>query len=436
MKFLRNRILILVLVALFMRIAALFMYEGVGYYDGITKSYLHVVQNVLDGRGFVVHVDIAPLSAPEPRWSYEPFIDRPIGYVLLLLLPSVISTDRIFLQIFFALLGACSVLVLYQWGKRIVSERAAFIAGLLYAFWPLSARLETLILPDAVISLFLLGALWLMYQSLRNAHPYRMMLLAGIVLGAATIVRSDMVLLPFFLAAGILLLGNAQRWKFAAVFLAGFAVVLTMHTARNYQVTGGKILPLGLGNGISMWEGISQFGDTLGTIYGDERMIAREGYHSWAYPDGIERDQKRFREALDIIKDHPAWYAGVMIKRIWMLTKPDGILTSSLAPTPQEYSRHNSQARWWNYWFDYPIASVFRIAVFLGQFLALILACLTLIRFRNNRDLWLPAIIIIYYIAVHVCTNAEARYFYPVTPVLLFLTVYGWNASRSQPKNG
>jgi 4-amino-4-deoxy-L-arabinose transferase-like glycosyltransferase len=436
MNLLRNKIFILVLAALITRLAAIVLYQGVPYYDGITRGYLHVIQNALDGRGFVVHVDIAPLNAPEPHWSYEPFIDRPLGFALLLLLPSVVSTHRIFLQLFLALLSVCSVFLLFRWGTIVVNERAAFIAALIYALWPLSARIETLILPDAVISLFLLAALWLIYRALRSDHPYRGILTAGIALGAATVIRSDMVLLPFFLAAGILLLATVRRWKLVTMLLAGFAVVLALQTARNYQVTGGKILPLGLGNGISMWEGISQFGDTLGTVYGDERMTSREGYYSWAYPNGIERDQKRFREALDIIEAHPVWYAGVMTKRIWMLIKPDGILTASLAPTPQEYSRQNPGALWWNYWLDYPLASISRIAVFLGQMLALILACAALIRFRPNRDLWLPAIVIIYYIAIHVGTNAEARYFYPVTPLLLFLAVYGWNKMQTHRRNG
>ena len=33
------------------------------------------------------------------------------------------------------------------------------------------------------------------------------------------------------------------------------------------------------------------------------------------YPDGIRRDRERGRRALAIIKAHPVWYAGVMIKR-------------------------------------------------------------------------------------------------------------------------
>jgi hypothetical protein len=436
MKLLRNRIFILVFAAFCTRGAAIIAFHGIGYYGGITESYAQVIQNFFDGRGFVFHVDIAPTTAPEPHWAYEPLIDRPMGFVILLLVPSFISLNPIVAQLFLGLLSTCSVLLLYLWGKNIANDRIAFAAALLYAVWPISARFETVILPDAVMSLFLLGALWLLDQSLRNNHPYRTIMLAGITLGAAATVRPDIVLLPFFLAAVILSIKTLRKWKLITALLGGFALVVALHAVRNYQATDGKFVPLGLGNGISMWEGLSQFGDTLGTVFGDERMVAREGYRSWAYPDGAEREQKRFREALEIIRDHPAWYAGVMLKRIWILLKPDGIITTPLAMTPREYfSRHrNSTLR--DYMLDYPAASIIQILLIIAQFAALGLAFTTLIRFFGHRSLRLPAIIIIYYIAVHICTNAEARYFYPATPLVLFLAVYGRKALRTEQEKG
>jgi 4-amino-4-deoxy-L-arabinose transferase-like glycosyltransferase len=436
MKLLRNKIFILIIAALCTRGAAIIAFHGVGYYGGITDSYLQVIQNFFDGRGFVFYVNIAPTTAPEPHWSYEPLIDRPMGFVLLLLVPSVISLNPIGAQLFFGLLSICSVLLLYLWGRNIADDRIAFVAALLYAVWPVSARFETVILPDAVMPLFLLGALWLIDQSMRNKRPYRTIVLAGITLGAAATVRPDIVLLPFFLAAVVLSTGTPRRWKLITVLLGGFVLVVALHTFRNYQATDGKFVPLGLGNGISMWEGISQFGDTLGTVFGDERMVAREGYHSWAYPNGVEREQERFREALEIIREHPVWYAGVMLKRIWILLKPDGIITTSLAPAPREYFGLHRNSTLRDYLLDYPAASIIQILLVLAQLAALGLAIITLARFFDRHLLWLPAITITYYIAVHICTNTEARYFYPVTPLVLFLAAYGWTALQPPQEKG
>jgi hypothetical protein len=43
-----------------------------------------------------------------------------------------------------------------------------------------------------------------------------------------------------------------------------------------------------------------------------------------SWPDGIRRDRERTREALDFIKQHPIWYAGVMLGRMWGMLKVAG----------------------------------------------------------------------------------------------------------------
>jgi len=42
------------------------------------------------------------------------------------------------------------------------------------------------------------------------------------------------------------------------------------------------------------------------------------------WPDGIKRERERAREALGFIKQHPVWYAGVMLHRMWGMLKIAG----------------------------------------------------------------------------------------------------------------
>jgi hypothetical protein len=42
------------------------------------------------------------------------------------------------------------------------------------------------------------------------------------------------------------------------------------------------------------------------------------------WPDGIKRERERTRESLRFIRQHPIWYAGVMLHRMWGMLKVAG----------------------------------------------------------------------------------------------------------------
>jgi 4-amino-4-deoxy-L-arabinose transferase-like glycosyltransferase len=432
---LRHKALAVAIIAFAFRMGLLTVFPGPNYYDGISRSYLEVATNVLAGKGIVVYVNIAPISNPTPQWSYEPFIDRPLGYLFLILLPLMITLNPVGVQILHALLSSLSAVLLFDVGKRITSERAAWRAALVYALWPLSARFEVTILPDAVMSFFLLLSLWLLVRGTKE-DQLRWFLLAGIACGIGITVRPDILLLPFFFIAGLLLMRVPTRFLQASLLLvAGVIIIVGAHTVRNFGATGGKIVPIGLGNGISLWEGISQFGDTLGTLYGDERLAALEGYAQWAYPDGIERDRIRFQTAVEIIRQHPAWYAGVMLKRIPVLLTPDWIMTRKFAPSLKEYLEASPGNSISAYVASYPFASLIRLLLTLLQYGTLLLSAIALVKDWRNMLLWFPGLIIFYYIILHIPTNAEARYFYPAIPIILLLASHAWDLLRHSQRD-
>lgn len=430
---LRNTLFRLACLAFVVRLIFIFIYPGPNYFEGISRSYLEVAQNVLEGKGFVTYVDIAPLSSPEPHWSYEPFIDRPLGYLLLVLLPYAVSSSPLSIQILHAILSGLSTVLLFLVGKKIVTEKNALRAAWLYALWPLSVRFEIAILPDSVMSFFLLLSLWFLIEALEKEKPLLRCCASGLSLGVGMTMRPDILLLPFFLAGGVLFLKTAHhRMRGIALLFAGVAVVVGAHTVRNYSASGEQIVPLGLGNGISMWEGISQFGDTLGTVFGDERVAELESYRSWGYPDGVERDRRRFREAVQIILDHPVWYAGMIAKRIPVLLTPDWIMTRKFAPSLKEFVDSASERTVWDYVKAYPFPSVIRALLILLQYSSLALAGYAFVKDSQNRLLYFPALIIFYYIVIHIPTNTEARYFYPVIPFVLLLASRGLDLIRNK----
>jgi hypothetical protein len=116
--------------------------------------------------------------------------------------------------------------------------------------------------------------------------------------------------------------------------LAGTVLVIAPIVVRNYLVfpdftpTGGTI-------GVNLWEGLgeTELGRQNGFLFGDDKMLeverARMGRPEdmrveIQFPDGIRRDKERTRESLAFIRQHPVWYLGVMLGRMWGMLKVAG----------------------------------------------------------------------------------------------------------------
>ncbi|MDE3058855.1 MAG: glycosyltransferase family 39 protein [Bacteroidota bacterium] len=402
------------------------IFAGTNYYSGISDSFLELAQNILNGKGAVVYVDIAPLSSHTSDFIYAPFYHRPFGYIGFVLVPLLLSSNPVSIQVLQAFLAGLSSLLVYSLAKKVTSENFAYLAALLYALWPLSARFEISILPDALVSLFLLLTVWCLTKNLEKEKTLTWNFLAGISNGIAVLMRPEVALLPFFLLGTFFVLRQPTFLvKKIALFAAGMLIVIIPQTIQNYRASEGHIIPLGIGNGISMWEGISQFGDKFGTVFGDERAAEHEGYRNWGYPNGVERDQERFREAVNIIISHPLWYAGMMVERIPVLLTPDWIMTRKFAPSLKEYLDGAPNRTMLSFIGAYPIPAAIRALLIMLQYVSFALALYGFVKKRPRQLLWFPACIVFYYIVIHIPTNSEARYFYPAIPFVLILASEG-----------
>ena len=155
-----------------------------------------------------------------------PLADRPLGYVLLLLLPaSVFTSDVLLVAVVQHVLGLVIAVLVYallrRWG---VGPRWATVAALPVLFDTLQLVLEHTVLSDVVFELLVVGALvllcWHRRLRLRNA------LAAGLILGLAATVRLVGESLVVVAVIGCLLLagpGWRRRVAAVAVTLVGFA---------------------------------------------------------------------------------------------------------------------------------------------------------------------------------------------------------------------
>ena len=218
----------------------------------------------------------------------------------------------------------------------VSGKRAAIAAGFLVALSPLFAMYAAFPSADAPTTWFVLAGNWLLILAAQRKSVL-LALAAGAALGIACWLRVN----PLYLCVGwaiALFLFVREAWslrlKLAAAAFAGTIVIIAPIVIRNYLVfpdftpTGGTI-------GVNLWEGLgeTELGQQHGFIFGDQKMLDVERQRmGWPadmpldmqWPDGIRRDRERTRESLAFIRQHPVWYLGVMVGRMWGMLKVAG----------------------------------------------------------------------------------------------------------------
>ena len=214
--------------------------------------------------------------------------------------------------------------------------RAAIASSFVLALSPLFALYAAYPSTDVPTTWFVLGSNWLLLLGAQRKNVW-LALGAGLLLGVACWLRVNPLYLCVGWAIGLLAFLRAawaMRLKLSAAVLVGTVVVIAPIVIRNYVVfpdftpTGGTI-------GANLWEGLgeTELGRSAGFILGDDKMVERERAKmnlppdvriDVQWPDGIRRDRERTRESLAFIRQHPVWYAGVMLGRMWGMLKVAG----------------------------------------------------------------------------------------------------------------
>ena len=253
---------------------------------------------------------------------------RPPGYALYLV--AVYETlGRSFLaaQLVQNVLTSLGCVLLVLVATRLASWPIGMTAGVACALSPQLGYVSALVLPDALSALPLLVALLI----LARAHPdgtarWWSSAAAGALVGTGVWLRPNLVLLPPFLSLAILLVSRKRKRGLAhavALSLAAVLVVIPI-TIRNYVVFGAFV-PVSINGGLTLWQGVADAGGREAGARRHDTLVAEEEavrydrpdyLDWWAEPDGIWRDNDRYRRALEVIRANPGPYALVMLGRI------------------------------------------------------------------------------------------------------------------------
>lgn len=246
------------------------------------------------------------------------------------------STSALTVENVQLVLDSLSVLLIAGIGVTLDGWRTGCLAGVLAALSPLLAFYGATPLADAPTEWLVVGGAWMLLLAAKRLS-WRWALGAGLLLGASCWLRANALLLGVWCALALLLFVEANwraRLRLSGLFLLGVLILVAPVIVRNSRAFHAFV-PGGMGFGTNLWEGLGETSraEEFGAVSGDANVIEQEraemGLPAEAalelyWPDGLERDRARMRKAFSVIKAHPFWFAGVMVRRMAGMLKYAG----------------------------------------------------------------------------------------------------------------
>lgn len=288
-------------------------------FHGLTVSYDARAVDIIEGGGL-----LGPYAGKP--WQTQ-WLSQAPGYAIYLSAIYRTAGRNFFdVQLLQNALTALGPVLLFLITGPLFGWRVGGVSGLFAAVSHHLAHISNFILPDALCALPVLAAVYVLSRLQRGRRVYLAYGLAGLLLGLAAWLRPQLMVIGPFLVLMLLWIGRPRRTaaRRALITAAVALLVIAPITIRNYLVYH-EFLPINIGVGIVLWEGIADAsGDRFGAVATDDAVALQEAelYNepryggSWSTPDGIARDRDRVRKSLAIIKQHPVWYAGVMLGRM------------------------------------------------------------------------------------------------------------------------
>jgi len=284
----------------------------------VAQDYRRVARILSEGGLNAFFSRDSPLADPNN-------LGHPPGYsILLALLFHAFNESDALVQFFQLACDAAAAVIIFLIVAGLLSRSAALIAGLLVALSPQFAWNSVLLLPDSLSVLPILLAVYFLSSAYRRPHLLKMVA-AGALIGVSCWLRANaMLLAPFMMLAAPFLFKRGMRLRYCAALLGGTILVVAPLTLRN-AVVYGHFIPVSLGAGQTLLEGISEYDSEkrfgipetdMGIMKWEAEIYNRPDYYGTLFnPDGVKRERMRLAHGLKVILSHPVWFAGVMAQR-------------------------------------------------------------------------------------------------------------------------
>ena len=355
--------------------------------------------NNLYSKGFYGDTADSPLAREELRSvPYSAYV--PPGYPFFLIaLKEAHAGGPAPLRAAQAVLVGLTVLAIALLARRLFGPIAAVLSSVLLIATGVLATYAQFTLSEILSAATLTGAVVLSVIGLQR-RSWRILLGASLLLGCSILVRPQVLLLPFPIAAFIFFAAGRKRrgLLLAGVFLVGSFVVVAPWTIRN-ELRLHAFVPVSTYTWINFWD--SNNPDATGQFRMPERLLPREEIIRIRALPEVQQDSEWRKMAFEWIRENP----GEAVKG-WIRTGRQ-FVTGSDPFVIQYYRIHGVQIprldeRW----------------MFFAALIALVLA---LTRRRNWEAIGIPLIVVVYFMAFFSLFIASARFRVPLLAVLALL---------------
>lgn len=409
-----------------------------GYEHGFALQAL----SLMDGQGLRViddHVRLVddqqfralprllqPWQYPPPpagAYAYYHATDMP-GYPWILAAVWFFASPPTFWTVKLIQALASSLLVFPVWniGHRLFGERAGVFSGWLYAVWLPGAFLAQMASKEAWEAVFAVLTAWFVLRYLQEGGRGSL-LLASLSLVCATFMRTNLMVLTGGLCMVGLLSFPLRRVAicFGVTYLF-LAACLVPWVLRNKEWVGREV---GIKEGF-------YWGIAGGLALNDRALAAKVGRletsrrNADGAPRGLFREPPEMRRlVLDVLRQRPGWYAGLIGGRIlaapWLPMEWGYDLLGREAQSYRAYHLMTGRGRL-AYLLEHPFAFAFKFGARAFETLVgiLSLAAFWVRRAQWRRLVWVAAGYWVF-IAVYAPIHLEFRYLGPHTWALLVL---------------
>ena len=261
-------------------------------------------------------------------------LGHPPGYsILLALIYRLASEKDLPVQLFQMICDSLAAVMIFLIAIQLLPFSVGVIAGCMAAFAPQFSWNSILLLPDTLASLPVLIAIYLITCALQRPR-WPSVLAAGALIGVSCWFRANALLMAPFLAMVMpMFVSRGLRLKMGLALIGGACLTIAPLTIRN-AVVFGHFIPVSLGAGQTLLEGIADYDETgslglsdtdMGLMMQEARAHNRPEYAITLFgSDAIQRDRERLARGLATIRAHPVWFLTVMIRRagsMWRLER-------------------------------------------------------------------------------------------------------------------
>ncbi|MBF0557620.1 MAG: glycosyltransferase family 39 protein [Nitrospirae bacterium] len=408
-----NKIIIgIFITALLLRIIFLIGAGSVLKNDSLNNDYEYgvIARALIKGEGYSVPIISKPdwNSPAKDLAGFRPTGDQLPFYPLVLAAAYYLSSAPLsfwLIKLLQAFLSALTCIIIYLSALRLFNRRAALIAGVITAFYPLFILNAAKMIPETFLTFWLSLSL-LSLLLLRDGPSLRNQLVSGLLIGI-TLLNSNIVVpaIPFL---GIWLLWLPGGWKekvMRTLLVIGTAFLIVSPWAIRNQVVFKEFTPLKTTMGLNFWLGNNP--RATGTFFLPssepmESVLPNSFYEDFAISE-TKQDKKLNAEAMAYVKGNPSHFASLFFKKFYYFVwfPPDNIVSK--------------EARLYKKLFKFPY----------GLILASCVAGAVLFMRRNVRDAFLVgSVICSIAILYSIFVVGHIRYRMPVEPFIILFASY------------